>query len=51
MQDGITRSKTTLEQMQARVGADFGVTDWMLIDQPMVNTFAKLTQEIGRAHV
>ena len=51
MQDGITRSKTTLEQMQARVGADFGVTDWMLIDQPMVNTFAKLTQDEYFIHV
>ena len=43
MQDGITRSSATLAQMQARVGTDFGVTDWFLMDQPKVDTFAKLT--------
>ena len=51
MQDGITRSAATLAEMQARVGTDFGVTDWFLMDQPKVDTFAKLTQDEYFIHV
>ena len=46
-----TRSTVTLDDMRARVGTDFGVSEWMTIDQPMINQFAKLTQDEYFIHV
>ena len=40
-----TRSRATLDEMHARIGTEFGVSEWMLIDQAMINQFAKLTQD------
>jgi acyl dehydratase len=40
-----TRSRATLDEMRARIGTEFGVSEWMLIDQAMINQFAKLTQD------
>ncbi len=43
MDETIARIHATLDQMRERVGGDFGASDWMAIDQPMVDAFAKLT--------
>ena len=43
MDETIARTHATLDQMRERVGSDFGASDWMAIDQPMVDAFAKLT--------
>ena len=43
MDEQNTHSRATLEDMQQRVGTDFGSSAWMLIDQPMIDSFAKLT--------
>lgn len=40
-----TRTSATLDEMRARIGTDFGVSEWMLIDQSMINQFAKLTYD------
>jgi len=45
MDEQSTRHRATLEQMRERVGTDFGVSDWIPIDQPMVDAFAKLTYD------
>jgi acyl dehydratase len=46
-----TRSKVTLDDMSARIGTDFGVSDWMTIDQSMIDQFAKLTHDEYFIHV
>jgi len=43
MDETVARHHATLEQMRERVGADFGTSDWMTIDQPMIDAFARLT--------
>lgn len=51
MDETIARSRATPEQMRERVGTDFGASDWILIDQPMVDAFAKLTFDEYFIHV
>jgi acyl dehydratase len=51
MDEQNTASRATLEQMQERIGGDFGSSAWMLIDQPMINSFAKLTHDEYFIHV
>jgi acyl dehydratase len=46
-----TRSKVTLDDMSARIGTDFGVSDWITIDQAMIDQFAKLTHDEYFIHV
>lgn len=46
-----TRSTLTLDEMRARVGQEFGVSEWMTIDQPMIDQFAKLTHDEYFIHV
>ena len=46
-----TSSRATPEQMRERIGSDFGSSGWMLIDQPMINSFAKLTHDEYFIHV
>ena len=46
-----TRYRTTLEQMRERVGTDFGVSEWMPIEQPRVDAFADLTEDRYFIHV
>ena len=43
MEEQIARHRATIAQMNERVGSEFGVSDWIAIDQPMVDQFAKLT--------
>ena len=40
-----TRFNATPAQMQARIGTDFGSSDWMLLDQAKISTFADLTDD------
>ncbi|MEK9775043.1 MAG: MaoC family dehydratase [Quisquiliibacterium sp.] len=46
-----TSSRATPEQMRERIGSDFGSSGWMLNDQPMINSFAKLTHDEYFIHV
>jgi len=39
------------EQMRAAVGTEMGVSNWVTIDQKMVDTFAHLTQDTYFIHV
>src|SRR5512134_2628497 len=38
------------EALSARVGSELGVSEWIAIDQRMVDTFAKLTQDTYFIH-
>jgi acyl dehydratase len=42
---------TTWEALSARVGSEIGVSAWTLIDQPMIDTFARLTGDQHFIHV
>jgi acyl dehydratase len=46
-----TKYKETLARMGERVGSDFGVSDWMTVDQPRVTAFAELTEDTYFIHV
>ncbi len=46
-----TRNRSTMDAMRERVGADFGVSEWMLIDQGKVDSFAELTDDRYFIHV
>lgn len=48
--EGPVRS-ATIDEMKAAVGKEIGVSDWTLIDQPMVDTFARLTGDTYFIHV
>jgi len=41
----------TWEALTARVGQEIGVSAWQTIDQPMIDTFAKLTGDTHFIHV
>ena len=44
--DGVnTRTHATIDEMRARIGSDFGHSDWMLLDQPRISAFADLTDD------
>jgi acyl dehydratase len=40
-----------LEALRACVGTHLGVSDWMTIDQPTINTFAEVTRDRQWIHV
>ena len=42
---------TTWDRLAARVGQEIGVSAWATIDQPMIDTFAKLTGDTHFIHV
>ena len=49
--DGVnTRSRATIDEMRARIGSDFGNSDWMLLDQPRISAFAELTDDLYFIH-
>lgn len=48
--DGPTKS-ASIETMRKAVGTKIGVSEWHLIDQPMIDAFAKLTQDTYFIHV
>lgn len=40
----------SIEALSARVGTEIGVSDWMRIDQPMIDTFARVTADTYFIH-
>jgi acyl dehydratase len=41
----------SIEEIQASIGREVGVSDWILIDQPAIDTFAEVTQDHQFIHV
>ncbi|HYD13060.1 MAG TPA: MaoC family dehydratase [Allosphingosinicella sp.] len=41
----------TIEEIQARVGTEIGVSDWILIDQARIDAFADVTEDHQFIHV
>ena len=41
----------SIEQIQARTGSEVGVSDWILIDQAAIDTFARVTDDHQFIHV
>lgn len=41
----------TIEEIQERVGTEIGVSDWLLIDQARIDTFADVTEDHQFIHV
>ncbi len=45
------RTFTTFDEIQAAVGEELGTSDWLLVDQERVNTFADATGDHQWIHV
>ena len=41
----------TIEQIKARVGEEVGVSDWLMLDQSAIDTFADVTDDHQFIHV
>jgi acyl dehydratase len=41
----------TIEQIRERVGSEIGMSDWILIDQARIDTFADVTEDHQFIHV
>jgi acyl dehydratase len=41
----------TIEEIQARVGSEIGVSDWILVDQARIDAFADITEDHQFIHV
>src|SRR5690349_17231109 len=41
----------SLEEIQRRVGSEVGLSDWITIDQPRIDTFAEVTDDHQFIHV
>jgi acyl dehydratase len=41
----------TIEEIQNRVGSEIGVSDWILVDQARIDTFADVTEDHQFIHV
>jgi acyl dehydratase len=41
----------TIDDIRARIGSEVGVSDWILVDQPAIDTFAEVTQDHQFIHV
>ena len=41
----------TIDEISARVGTEVGVSDWILVDQDAINTFADVTDDHQFIHV
>ena len=46
-----TRHRSTIDAMRERIGADFGVSEWMTIDQARIDSFAELTDDRYFIHI
>jgi acyl dehydratase len=42
---------TSLTSLQAKIGTEIGVSDWLMIDQPLIDRFADLTGDHQFIHV
>ncbi len=47
----ITDIKTALSDMQAKIGTEIGVSDWIKVDQAMIDVFGDVTQDNQWIHV
>jgi acyl dehydratase len=45
------RNLVTLESQMASVGKEIGTSDWILVDQAMINKFADVTQDDQFIHI
>src|SRR3954470_16740809 len=41
----------TLDEIRARVGEEVGVSDWILVDQARIDTFAEVTEDPQFIHI
>jgi acyl dehydratase len=41
----------TIEEIRGRVGSEIGVSDWILVDQARIDTFADVTEDHQFIHV
>jgi len=41
----------TIDELRAKVGSEVGVSEWMRIDQEMINQFAKITADDQFQHI
>ncbi|HZG10330.1 MAG TPA: MaoC family dehydratase [Allosphingosinicella sp.] len=41
----------SLDEIAAKVGTEIGVSDWLTIDQPAIDTFADVTQDHQFIHI
>lgn len=41
----------SIEEIQAKVGSEVGVSDWILIDQSRIDTFADVTEDHQFIHI
>src|SRR5918996_3180389 len=41
----------SIDEIQGRVGSEVGVSDWLLVDQAAIDTFAEVTQDHQFIHV
>ncbi len=41
----------TIEEIQARVGSEIGMSDWILVDQARIDAFADVTEDHQFIHV
>lgn len=41
----------SIEDIQARVGSEVGVSDWILVDQARIDTFADVTEDHQFIHI
>ncbi len=39
-----------IKQFSARIGKEIGLSDWIIITQPEIDDYAKLTEDSGRIH-
>src|SRR5271157_4364173 len=46
-----TMSELTMSNLKDRLGSELGVSDWMLVDQELINEFAKCTGDRQWIHV
>ncbi len=42
---------TALADMQAQIGTQVGVSNWITVDQPMIDTFGNITQDTQWIHM
>ena len=41
----------SIEEIKARIGAETGLSDWILVDQPRIDAFAEVTEDRQFIHV
>ncbi|HEX8641259.1 MAG TPA: MaoC family dehydratase [Allosphingosinicella sp.] len=41
----------SIEEVKARIGQEVGVSDWILVDQPRIDTFAEVTEDRQFIHI